>query len=204
MAHRRRYHSDSVRRSGWDYRQSAWYFITICTDRRLPYFGEVRNGIMGLSPTGCVALRYWENIAELNERAVLDAFIVMPNHIHGLLGLVPKPNVNDSQEVGSLESNDPTSKTNGSTTSESTNRETSAHMSRISPDAGSVSAIVRSYKTAVTKRVRGTLRTDFGWQSRFHDHIVRTRQAFDNIRQYIQSNPARWLQDQFHPSKAES
>lgn len=204
MAHRRQYHSGSPRRKGWDYRRSAWYFITICTDRRLPYFGEVRHGIMGLSRTGCVALLYWKKIADLNDHAVLDAFIVMPNHVHGLLGLVPEPNGNDSLEVGSLESNEPTSKTNETTKSESTNREIATHMSQISPDSGSVSAIIRSYKTAVTKRVRGSLRTDFGWQSRFHDHIVRTKQAFYDIRKYIRSNPVQWLQDQFHPSQEES
>ena len=63
---------------------------------------------MGLSRTGCVALHYWTKIAELNDHAVLDTFIVMANHVHGLLGLVPELNVNDALEVGSLESNDAT------------------------------------------------------------------------------------------------
>lgn len=76
-------------------------------------------------------------------------------------------------------------------------------MSQISPEAGSVSTIIRSYKSAVTKRVRGTLRTDFGWQSRFYDYIVRSEQAFRTIRQYIRSNPTRWKQDDHHPDQIE-
>jgi REP element-mobilizing transposase RayT len=76
-------------------------------------------------------------------------------------------------------------------------------MSQISPEAGSVSTMIRSYKSAVTKRVRGTLRTDFGWQRRFHDHIVRSEQAFNAIRQYIVDNPSQWRQDEHHPSQIE-
>ena len=104
MAHRRASHSGSSRHDEWDYRQSAWYFITICTDQRLPYFGEVRKGIMGLSRTGCVAAHYWRKIATLNDHAVLDAFVVMPNHVHGLLGLDSKQTDENSSGVGSLTS----------------------------------------------------------------------------------------------------
>ncbi|PQJ34729.1 hypothetical protein BSZ35_09065 [Salinibacter sp. 10B] len=79
----------------------------------------------------CVALHYWTKIAELNDHAVLDTFIVMPNHVHGLLGLVPEPNVNDALEVGSLDSNEPTSKPNVATASTSKNRDLDGQTSRI-------------------------------------------------------------------------
>lgn len=193
------HYSDSLRREHWDYRQSAWYFITICTDRRPPYFGEVHNGIVGLTATGCVTAQYWQKIAELNERAVLDAFVVMPNHVHGLLGLLPTPEA-------SLDSNDASSKiSHSSPEKEAFSRsDVDQHMSSISPEAGSVSTILRSYKSAVTKRVRSSIRTDFGWQSRFDDHIVRSRQAFHHIRRYIQNNPARWERDRNHPARVNS
>lgn len=168
-------YSDSTRRDDWDYRRSAWYFITICTDRRLPYFGEARRGIVGLTAAGCVASRFWEKIAVLNERAVLDAYIVMPNHIHGILGLLPQ------RKEASLDSND-ASAPSEATAEESADPTIDEHMSSISPAAGSVSTIVRSYKSAVTKRVRGSIRTDFGWQRRFDDHIIRSEKAFYQIR----------------------
>ena len=142
---------------------------------------------MGLSRTGCVAAHYWRKIAELNDSAVLDAFVVMPNHVHGLLGLDSKQ-TDDNASGGSRERS---------------SEEDRTRMSQISPEAGSVSTMIRSYKSAVTKRVRGTLRTDFGWQRRFHDHIVRSEQAFNAIRQYIVDNPSQWRQDEHHPSQIE-
>lgn len=205
MPYRRTFHSHSIRREDWDYRRSAWYFITICTDRRLPYFGKVRDGIMGLAPAGCVAARYWQKIAELNDRVVLDAFVVMPNHVHGLLGLMPRQNVDASPEGGSSDPNESASRsTTNRPRASNTAKDLDEYMSRISPEAGSVSVIVRSYKTAVTKRVRGTILTDFGWQSRFDDHIVRSEPAFYHIRRYIQNNPARWERDRNHPKQMEA
>lgn len=213
----RNYYSDSIRRKDWDYRRSSWYFITICTDARLPYFGEVRDGVVGLSSTGCVAASYWQKIVELNERAVLDAFIVMPNHVHGLLGLLPErkactsppdaeetTGANEASAEASLESNDASAESARSSTTKpeaSNPKGGHDHMSRISPEAGSVSTILRSYKSAVTKRVRGSLRTDFGWQRRFDDHIVRNRRAFQRIRRYIRKNPASWKRDPNHPDR---
>lgn len=201
MSRSRRIYSDSVRRPDWDYRWSAWYFVTICTDRRIPYFGEVRDGIVGLTVSGCVVANYWQQIPELNENAVLDEFMVMSNHVHGLLGLQPGSNGGippaDVDRTGnaneaSLDSND-ASKISDS--SENVDKQ----MSQISPNAGSVSVIIRSFKSAVTKRVRRTLRTDFGWQPRFDDHIVRNERAFQNIRRYIMTNPERWERDRLHP-----
>lgn len=125
----REQYSDTYRRDDWDYGQSAWYFITICTDRRLPYFGEVREGRVGLTPTGCVAAHYWQKIAELNERVVLDAFVVMPNHVHGLLGLLPdggseesapSPKKGGEAAEASLDSNDASSGTSHSSHEAST------------------------------------------------------------------------------------
>lgn len=188
---------DSTRMQSWDYRWSAWYFLTICTDRRLPYFGEVRNGIVGLTPAGCVAARYWQNIEEIHDRAILDVFIVMPNHVHGLLGLLPEEESKEALRKVSSATVDTSRKPDESETDESETK--TDRMSEISPEAGSVSTIIRSYKAAVTKRIRGTLRADFGWQSRFYDHIVRTKHTFDRVRHYICTNPVHWKLDRNRP-----
>lgn len=204
MSHRSRKYTGSVRRTDWDYRWPAWYFITICTDRRIPYFGEVRDGIVALTSTGCVAARYWQKIPELNERAVLDEFVVMPNHVHGLLGLKldREPGPKRMRESNATMKNEALLESNDASNAFEPSEDIDSRMSRISPEAGSVSVIIRSFKSAVTKRVRGSLRTDFGWQPRFDDHIVRNERALRDIRQYIATNPVRWKSDRHHPDRS--
>lgn len=83
----RGYRSDTIRLDSWDYRRSAWYFVTICTHNRIPYFGAVRGGIVGFSPAGCIAAQEWRRTPEVRPYVRLGAWIVMPNHVHGLIGI---------------------------------------------------------------------------------------------------------------------
>ena len=187
MARYQGYRTDSIRLDGWDYRRSAWYFLTICTKDRACFFGSVHRGIVGLSQIGCVAHRFWANIPNHFDRARLDAFVIMPNHVHGLIGLVP-----DDHAVETL---DPTSlQGDGNAHVADINR----RMSAISPKPGSVSTIIRSYKSAVTQWARRNGYSDFVWQPRFYDHIVRNHRAFQRIRRYIIDNPARWHRDRHY------
>ena len=171
-----KYRSESTRRPGWDYPTPGWYFLTICTAHRYPFFCTIRNGIMGLSDAGCVAHWCWTAIPDHFDHVRLDAFVIMPNHVHGLVGIVEFPSGGNAP-VDALESNASTG-----------NR----RMSQISPKPGSISTIMRSYKTAVTKRIRRRICADFAWQSRFHDSIIRTEREFINVRRYIRNNPANW------------
>ena len=76
-------------------------------------------------------------------------------------------------------------------------------MSKISPEAGSISTIVRSYKSVVTKHAH-EINPDFDWQSRFHDHIIRDSEEFERIQYYIENNVLNWKEDKFfnHPSSS--
>ena len=116
-------------------------------------FGTVRHGTADLSRVGCIVHRLWTDIPDHFDHARLDAFVVMPNHVHGLIGLVPDTNSNAN-----------------------------ATMSAISPKPGSVSTIIRSYKSAVTRWVRRNDCSSLAWQPRFYDHIVRNRRSFRRIR----------------------
>ena len=82
-----KYRIESARRQGWDYADNGYYFVTICTKDREHFFGEVVNGEMVLSEMGLVAKNIWSEIPEHFPHGELDEFIVMPNHIHGLLYL---------------------------------------------------------------------------------------------------------------------
>jgi REP element-mobilizing transposase RayT len=193
------YHPESIRLDGWDYRQSAWYFLTICTQDRRPYFGAVRNGIVGLSRAGCIAAQEWRRTPEVRPYVRLDAWIVMPNHVHGILGITtesPGHNAAKSDPSKSLGNNDV----------ETSRRDVSTGANEREPKdkpqlrAHSVGAIIGQYKSVCTKRIRAECRPDFGWQARFYDRILRNRQEFEAARRYVNQNSAKWTEDRHFQS----
>ncbi|MBA4322875.1 MAG: hypothetical protein C0408_08675, partial [Odoribacter sp.] len=82
---RNKYRIESNRLPGFDYSAPGKYFITICTKNRIPYFGEIRNNKMSLSDTGVIARDLWLAIPSHFPSALLDEFIIMPDHIHGII-----------------------------------------------------------------------------------------------------------------------
>ncbi len=81
-----KYRIETTRLRGWDYASAGWYFVTICTRNRLPFFGAMERGDMRLSPIGEIAADFWAQIPRHTAGNVdVDAFIVMPNHVHGIV-----------------------------------------------------------------------------------------------------------------------
>ena len=182
-----KYRNESIRLQNWDYRRAGAYFITICTENREHYFGEIENGKMKLSHLGVIADIFWHEIPARKPFVKLGEYVIMPNHIHGILIV----DDHDSQTdvvvpVGTLHA---TSLREQPTTKNET-------MSKISPKSNSVSTIIRSYKSAVTKHAN-RLGIPNGWQSRFYDHIIRDDAAFERISNYIINNPVNWKEDKF-------
>ena len=169
------YRIPSSRLQHWDYRWTGAYFITICTKDKQHYFGDIENDKMKLSNVGILADVYWHEITNHTKNVELGEFAVMPNHIHGILIL------NDD--------------TNGIKMQHAINKH--KHMSNISPKSNSISTIIRSYKSAVTKHAHH-LGFEFQWQDRFHDHIIRNEDSFQTITNYIINNPANWQVDKFY------
>jgi len=87
----------SIRLKGWDYRNPGLYFVTICTKNRRHHFGEIRDGMMGFTVPGALANYYWTKIVDQFPSVILDEHIVMPNHIHGIIGITETP---DDENVG--------------------------------------------------------------------------------------------------------
>ncbi len=180
-----KYRIETTRLPGWDYASAGWYFVTICTRGRQPFFGRIANGEMYLSPIGETAVQFWQEIPRHTAAHVsLDAFVVMPNHVHGIIVIHDKPTVVETLQC------------NVSTTTDDVDKNP---MSAISPRAGSLGAIIRSYKSAVTRWCRQNGYPEFAWQARFYDHIIRNEKALRNIRQYIFENPLRWERDRNTP-----
>ena len=190
-----KYRTRSAHCPNWDYSSNAAYFITICIQNRENYFGEIINRKMQLSQIGVIADILWHEIKNHAKNVDLDAFVVMPNHIHGILILNGENNNNIKKTNNySVETLHATSLRNNTTSPDNTTPQQNETMSKISPKPGSISTIVRSYKSAVTKHAN-RLGYTFAWQSRFHDHIIRNHRSFQQIREYIINNPAQWNKD---------
>ncbi|MBK8399117.1 MAG: hypothetical protein IPL26_28240 [Leptospiraceae bacterium] len=80
-----KYRIDSARRPGWDYSSSGYYFITIVTKNREFLFGEILGGIMMLSDMGRIVEEEWKRSFEIRRELIIDEFVIMPNHIHGIV-----------------------------------------------------------------------------------------------------------------------
>jgi REP element-mobilizing transposase RayT len=170
-----------LRLPGFDYRANYAYFVTLCVRDRLCVFGNVVDKQMALSRRGMVARDCWLDIPSHHPHVTLDGFIVMPNHVHGLL---------------LFEGDAPVVATPASPLSpvKSRSRPTG-------PTRGSLGAVMGSYKSAVTRtinRLRPGTATGL-WQHNFYEHIVRDDFGLDRVREYMQLNPERWAQDSENP-----
>ena len=134
---------------------------------------------MQLSETGRIAFNLWNEIPDHFPYISLDEFIVMPDHIHGII-VIDKSDKN--RRIGSL---------HATTLPSDTDHFKNETMSSISPRSGSLSVVVRSYKSAVSKNVR-LINKKFSWQSQFHDSIICTGGQLSRIRKYIKNNPVNY------------
>ncbi|MFN8356389.1 MAG: transposase [Spirosomataceae bacterium] len=183
--YKNKYRIESARLRGWDYASEGAYFITICTKDRQHFFGECAEGKMVLSTIGAIVQGFWFEIPKHFPSIQLGEFVVMPNHIHGIL-------VIDYLEshVETLQSREETLQCNVSTEP--------TFFQQISPKPKSISAIVRSYKAICTKHIKQAFPSvEFGWQERFWDTIIRDNQSFETISNYIVNNPLSWHEDKF-------
>ncbi len=178
----------STRLQTWDYGTNGAYFITICTQNREHFFGTIQNDNMQFSKIGKLAEQYWMEIPNHFSFIELGNFVVMPNHFHGILIInkIDVPTLSSTEFVETrhcLVSTTETNTTIGQTRFQNQGKNT-------------ISSIVGSYKSIVTKMAR-QINTNFGWQSRFHDHIIRNSKSFYTIQNYIFENPMNWNKDKF-------
>jgi putative transposase len=186
-----KYRIPSARLEGWDYSSNAMYFITICTKERKKFFGEIKDGKMILSATGKLCEDYLYKIPVFSPFVLIDEAIIMPNHLHAII-VIDHP-VETFEKTSLVEKNPPFFQTDNPLPE--TFFQTSLHSS-ISPKPGSLSTIVRSFKGAVKKDSK-SFDPSFEWQPRFHDHIIRNRKSYWNIKKYIQANADNWNEDRF-------
>ena len=191
-----RHHRRSIRLKGYDYSQARAYFVTICTQDRACLFGKVVNGEMRLNDAGRMVLAEWNMLPERFPHVVLDAFVVMPNHVHGIV-VITNPAPDDTATTApTIVGAGLVSAPNDGATTRTTTRTTT----RVAPTVGD---IVGAFKSRVTvEYIRGVKTSGWPpfrgrlWQRNYYEHIIRHERALNAIRQYIIENPRRWQMDQ--------
>ena len=197
-----KYRIGSARLPSWDYTSSGYYFITICTLNRACFFGDVIKGEMQPSRLGEIGQRFWAEIPNHTRNAALDEYVVMPNHVHGIIIISQSGVGTPPTSVETLRSTPVETlpvETLHATSLPRPPRDPNYPMAVISPQAGSLAAMVRSYKSAVSYWASHNGRPDFGWQARYYDHIIRDEETLSKVRQYIRDNPLNWHLDRENP-----
>ncbi len=182
-----KYRIESTRLPNHDYTANGWYFLTICTKDRLHHFGQVISGQMELTEIGEIAQKFWLEIPNHFAHIHIDAYVIMPNHIHGII-VIDKPSPDNHIETGiDVETRNFASLQQQKTMDKS---------NKFGPlKSGSLQAIIHSYKSAITRWCRQNNHDNFAWQPRFYEHIIRADGSLDRIRKYIINNPVKWEQD---------
>ena len=182
-----KHHRRSIRLKGHDYSQPGAYFVTICTRDQECLFGHVVNGEMRLNDAGEIAQRCWEEIPRHFPLVELDAFVVMPNHVHVIIviqgrGEASVP-LHVSKERPGSDASPLRQRPNGT-------------------QPGSLSAIVQNFKSISTRRMNAARSTPGTpvWQRGFYEHVVRDEEELRAIREYVLGNPARWDEDENNPA----
>ena len=185
-----KYRISSTRLQHWDYSQAATYFITICTKNRIPYFGHIQDDVIILSDIGKIVENQWIKTFDMRPDMNLQMgeYIVMSNHFHAIISIGENQYNNHGETRRDAMHCVSTNTTN--TTVDMVN----ADINQFGPQSKNLASVIRGFKIGVTVNAR-KIRSDFAWQSRFYEHIIRNEKSFYRISNYIINNPLHWQKD---------
>ena len=167
----KRHHRRSLRLKEYDYSQAGAYFVTICTKNHENIFGEMDEGIMRLSPAGAIVEAFWKDLPSRYPNVELDAFVVMPNHVHGSIMIF----------VGAIH--------------ELPLCQQTGRRRMLLPK---IIGYIKMNTARRINRLRNAPGTPV-WQRNYYDHVIRNEESLNSIRQYIAENPQRWVYDKENP-----
>jgi REP element-mobilizing transposase RayT len=189
--HRRR----PIRIPEYDYTAPGRYYVTICVRNRECLLGRIRNGGIHLNELGRIVQRTWDELPRHYSNIFLDAFVIMPNHVHGIIGIT---------DCGAVD---------GADSNASVGTDSNAFVGagsvfvgagfKPAPTTTPLSEIIRGFKT-FSARMINTSRTMPGvsvWQRNYYEHVIRNERDLGRIRQYIADNPAQWELDKNNPRR---
>ena len=170
----------SIRMKGYDYSKTGTYFVTICTQNKECLFGKVVDGKVRLNKMGLMVKKCWVEIPSHFPNMELDEFVVMPNHVHGIIIIsdanskIRAKNLSPLREYVPIHQPPGTSKTIGS--------------------------VVRGFKIGVSKWLRQNSTIHKVWQRNYYEHVVRNENEMNLVREYICNNPLKWQLDRENPN----
>ena len=196
------HHRNSIRLKEYNYSSNGAYFVTICAHKKEKLFGGIENQEMKLNEVGQIVKEEWERTAFLRPSVVIDEFIIMPNHFHGIIWIADAlHDVGATRWVAPPRLVAPLAVQEADPIERATQRvaPTNANETRISPigpGKNTIGAIVGQFKSAVTKRILHT-NPFFGgvWQRNYYERIIRNDAELNAIRAYIEENPKKWAVD---------
>lgn len=169
----------SIRLKGYDYSRAGRYFVTLNCQDRAHLFGTVEDGAMQLNEAGQVARDCWLAIPDHFPDVVLHEFVIMPDHVHGILEIV-------GADVGANDDSPPPPPPPSSP------KDGDEKAVPFRSPSKTIGSIIRGFKIGVTKWMRANTDVHKVWQRNYHDHIIRDERAFQNISAYIRDNPKNW------------
>jgi len=180
----RKHHRHTIRLPGYDYSLAGMYYVTICTNKRLMLFGGFDGTRISRMPSAEIVEAIWNSLPSRFSDINLDRFVVMPNHVHGIIVLKDRP-----PGIGIVPVADGVPGRRGP-----------LH------ERCSLSEVVREFKSRTADAYRLGVKKDrwkryIGrlWQRGYYEHIIRDAESLDKIRDYIEHNPERWILDRENP-----
>ncbi len=149
----------------YNYASAGLYFVTVCTHKRKHILGKIEKGKLELSPIGRIVEQCWKNILLSSPYASIDSFVIMPNHVHGIIVI---ENPDEKREIVEL---------------------------KFRPERKSLSVVIRNFKGAASIRSHEQFPEVKIWQSRFYDRIIRDEKELNAVRKYIADNPLKWEEE---------
>ncbi len=213
------HHRKSIRLQGYDYSQAGYYYITICSHNHQELFGSIENGETVLSEIGSLVKTFWEDIPS-HFPVTLDQWVIMPNHIHGIIVIHPSNKIVDTDNNGCNQNNiiDNSNENTDNSTEKIDNSNVGVqyieplhlcdnnHFEKL-PNSyqhiipKSIGSIIRSFKAQVTRVARKEIPNIKIWQRNYWERVVRDERELSAFRQYIQNNPLSWELDSLNMKK---
>ena len=191
-----KYRIETTRLNGWDYGKNGYYFVTICTKDRIPYFGNVINGKVELSEIGKIAFDELQKTPDIriDMNVKLGECVIMPNHIHCIIMIGENEyNTNRRDAMHCVSTN---IAMRGDEYRDAMHC-VSTTTNKFGPQSKNLPSIIRGFKSAVTKRAK-IINPDFSWQPNYYEHIIRDEKSFKTISEYIINNPLKWNEDKYY------
>ena len=190
-----KHHRQSIRLINYNYSQPGYYFLTICTYKKQCWFGEIKNDQMHLNQIGKIVANEWLNTPKIRPNFQLDEWVIMPNHLHGIVIINENINLLSDRNVSEQK------------TFIGGNRDIlGARNAPLRQEPNSISSFVAGFKSAVTKQIN-LLRDNRDipiWQRNYYESIIRDEQSLMAIREYILNNPFQWKKDPDNPVNDQS